>query len=224
MNAQVVVNTKEAVDNHKGIKVSRAQLQRDISELNDFNLRIKKLKGSIAASNLVLAKGIKNNLIDDMRREIEQSEHKIFQDKKELTQSRSELNSSRREVNRSARDITNGDGYIGEGRDYRDDKRDKRNDKRDKRGDRSDLEIQKARTARQKSILEEIENIDFNAVNFLKEKSKRLVRLIEEFSQTMEADIAATKKELAEDKVESVEDGRERREDRRERREYKRNS
>lgn len=115
------------------------------------------------------------------------------------------------------------DGDVGDGRDLRDDRRDKRDDKRDARDDKADLEKQIARTARQKRILNTLEVFTFSFEPNVMEKAVANKRLMIEFIQTMEADIAATKAELIEDKGEAKEDRKEGREDRRERRERLRN-
>ncbi len=217
--AQVVRNAKEAKDNRQAIRVSKAQLERDVAQLNAVKAKVAAFENAFKDRQLRKVKALKKDIITDMHREIEESERKIVQDKKELGQSRSEVNSSRREVRRSRRDRFNADGDIGEGRDLRDDRRDKRDDRRDARDDKKDLEKQQARTARQKQILATLEAYTFSFTPTVREKALANKKLMHEFIQTMEADITETKVELGEDRIEKVEDGRERREDRRERRE-----
>ena len=70
--------------------------------------------------------------------------------------------------------------------------------KRDKRDDQSDLQQQIARTNRQKQILNTLEAFTFSFEPSASEKAIANIKLMDEFLQTMEADIAATKVELAE--------------------------
>lgn len=222
-NAQVVRNAKEATDNRKAIEIGQAQLEKDIAQLAAYKTKVNAFDGAFANKQLKKVRSLKVDILTDMRREIEQSERKIAQDKKELTQSVSEVKSSKREVRRSRRDRATPDGDVGDGRDLRDDRRDKRDDKRDARDDKADLEKQIARTARQKRILNTLEVFTFSFEPNAMEKAVANKRLMNEFIQTMEADIAATKAELIEDKRGAKEDRKERREDKRERRERLRN-
>ena len=222
-NAQVVRNSKEAADNRKAIEVGKAQLEKDIAQLAAFKTKVEAFESAFNNKRILKVRSLKDDIIKDMRREIEQSERKIAQDKKELAESVSEVKSSKREVRRSRRDRVTPDGDIGDGRDLRDDRRDKRDDKQDARDDKQDLERQVARTARQKQILNTLEVFTFSFEPTVMEKAVANKKLMGEFIQTMEADIAATKAELIEDKGEVIEDRRERREDKRERRERRRN-
>ncbi|MEO0898089.1 MAG: hypothetical protein AAFY71_16890 [Bacteroidota bacterium] len=89
--------------------------------------------------------------------------------------------------------------------------------------DKADLEQQIARTQRQKQIYNSLQAFTFSFDPSLREKALASKALFQEFADTMEKDIAATKVEIAEDKREAAEDRRERREDRRERSEKRRN-
>jgi hypothetical protein len=71
--------------------------------------------------------------------------------------------------------------------------------------------------------LSTLEAFTFSDEPTVREKAIANIKLMREFLQTIEADVAATKAELAEDRGELTEDRRERREDRRERRERRRN-
>ena len=122
-HAQVLRNVKEATDDKTAIKVDRAQLDKDMAQLEAFKNKIAAIEEAFANKKMAKVKSLKQDIMTDMRREIEQSERKITQDEKELVQSRSEVNSSRREVRRSRRDRVNNDGDVGEGRDLRDDRR-----------------------------------------------------------------------------------------------------
>jgi hypothetical protein len=221
-SAQVVRNTKETADDRKALEVGEAQLERDMAQLAAFESKVEALEEAFAQKRLGEVRSLKKDIVSDMRREIEQSERKIEQDKKELSQSRSEVSSSRREVRRSRRDRVNDDGDVGEGRDLRDDRRDRRDDRRDAQDDTTDLERQVGRTARQKQILSTLEAFTFSDEPTVRETAIANIKLMREFLQTMEADVAATRAELAEDRGELTEDRRERREDRRERRERRR--
>ncbi len=222
-HTQVIQNSKEAATNQKAIEVGQEQLEKDIAQLAAFKTKVEAFTG--AYNNKVSEKviSLKGDIVTDMQREVEQSERKIAQDKQELSQSINEKNSSNREVRRSRIDRATRDGDVGDGRDLRDDKRDKRDDTRDAKDDQTDLQNQIARTERQRQILNTLKVFTFSFEPSAKEKALANIKLMNEFIQTMEADIAATKAELAEDKVEQKEDRSERREDKRERRERIRN-
>ncbi|MEM9681226.1 MAG: hypothetical protein AAF901_12960 [Bacteroidota bacterium] len=222
-NSQSLRNLKEAGDNNKAIQVGKKQLETDIAQLATFKSKVNNLENAFKGQKLAEVKVLKVDILSDMRREVQQSEQKIIQDKKELNQSGAELRSSNREVRYSRRDRAIRDGDIGDGRDLRDDRRDKRDDQRDLNDDKRDLETQKVLTARQKQILNTLEAFTFSIEPTAKEKCIANIKLMNEFIETMEKDIAFTKAELAEDQIEKREDRRERSEDRRERRERKRN-
>lgn len=221
--AQVVRNTTEAASNNKAIEVGKEQLEKDIAQLSAFKTKVEAFENAFRAKKSEKVIALKKDILTDMEREVEQSERKIAQDKQEVKQSQTEKNASNREVRRSRRDRATRDGDVGDGRDLRDDKRDKRDDQRDLRDDQADLQAQVTRTNRQKQILNTLKAYTFSFEPTAKEKAIANMKLMNEFIQTMEADIAATKAELAEDKAEKREDSRERREDRRERRERSRN-
>ncbi|MEL7122319.1 MAG: hypothetical protein AAFO07_22935 [Bacteroidota bacterium] len=221
--AQVIRNASEASTNRKAIKTGEQQLEKDIAQLAAFKTKVEAFKTAFYAENLDKVVALKGDIVTDMKREIEQSERKIAQDKQELSQSQAEVRSSNREVRSSRRDLNNRDGDLGERRDLKDDRRDKRDDQRDARDDQTDLQVQIARTMRQKEILNTLQAFTYSLAPTAKEKAIANMKLMNEFINTLEADIATTKAELAEDKREMSEDRRERREDKRERRERIRN-
>ncbi|MEL7339247.1 MAG: hypothetical protein AAGM67_02085 [Bacteroidota bacterium] len=221
--AQVRRNAVEASQNQKAIAANKAQLERDLEELATFKDRVKALENAFVNKDAAKVASLKASLLVDMSREINQSEAKIAQDKREVSQSRTEANSSQRELNRSRVDRATPDNDLGDRRDVRDDRRDRMDDQRDAQDDRDDLNRQVVRTKRQKEIYALIQAFNFSFEPTLAQKAKTNIALLQEFSATMETDIAATKAEINEDKREAAEDGRERREDRREVRERRRN-
>lgn len=222
--AQGVRNMQEAGMNNKAIKVGEEQLERDIAELAAFKTKVKGLETALGTKSIEKVKTLKKDIVSDMYREINQSEQKLAQAKQEVVQSQAEVRSSNRELRRSRRDRASRDGDIGDGRDLRDDRRDKRDDQRDAADDRMDLDKRIALASRQKQIMNTLEAFSFSVEPASKEKAIANIRIMNEFIELMEKDIAATKIELAEDKAEKREDRRERFEDRRERRERKRNN
>ncbi len=216
-NAQSVRNIKEAADNQKEIKIGKEQLEKDIAQLDSFKEKISGFQIALDNEQIEKARTFKVAILNDMRREVEQSEWKIAQDKREVARSKNEANASRREAGRSNVRARSGDRSYARAKFARDDQRDKRDDQRDVKDDQYDLKVQIARTARQKEILIALET--YSILNDAPGSEKVIVskRLLDEFIGTMEADIAATKIELKEDKRERREDSRERREDRRSR-------
>lgn len=221
--SQVARNATEANQNQKAMATNQAQLDRDIDELNAFKNKLAQFETAFSNRNVSKVATLKSDLLNDMQREISQSEKKIAQDKQEVAQSKSEAAGSSREVRRSRRDQATPDGDIGDGRDKRDDKRDGRDDKRDAQDDINDLDQQIARTNKQKEIYQTLMAYTFSFDPNLQEKAVANKALFGTFVSTMESDIQATKAEIAEDKQEAREDSRERREDGRERRERVRN-
>lgn len=222
--AQTLRNVQEAGSNNKALKVGQAQLERDIAELAAFKTNVKGLEIAFGNKNLAKVQVLKKDIVLDMYREINQSEQKVAQAKQEVAQSNAETRSSTREVRRSRMDRATRDGDIGDGRDLRDDRRDKRDDQRDAVDDRMDLDKRIALAARQKQIMNTLEAFSFSVEPSAKKKAVVNVRMMNEFIELMEKDIAATKIELAEDQAEKREDRRERFEDRREKRERRRNN
>lgn len=217
-NAQAVRNTKEATDNRQALKIGKEQLKKDSAQLVAFRTKVKAFEKAFYNKMPEKVKTLKMDIMTDMQREVEQSERKIVQDKNEVGESSAELGASNRESRRSRVSRANNGAQAGEGRMVRDDRRDKRDDRRDKKDDQADLQNQIARTNRQKQILSTLKSFTFSFEASEKEKAVANIKLMNEFIQTMEADIIATKAELAEDKQEQREDRRERREDKRTRR------
>lgn len=221
--AQVRRNVVEASQNQQALAANKAQLERDLAELESFKTKLSQFEKAFTNKNTKQIAALKTSLLSDMQREIKQSENKIDQDKREVVQSQSETVSSAKEVKRSKYDRATPDGDIGDVRDLRDDRRDRRGDQRDAQDDKNDLQRQIAQTNRQKEIYALLKAFTFSFEPSLQQKSLANLKLLQEFATTMEKDIAATQTEIAEDKIESREDARERREDVRELRERRRN-
>ncbi len=216
VQAQTIRNAAEAVDNQQEIHVGFAQLDRDLYELAAFKSKLSALEDALQNRDKDTARALISDLVSDMQREINQSERKIAQDSKEVRESTSERNASNREVRNSRRNAAdNGTVTNQEVRRLKDDRSDRRDDQRDLNDDKSDLENQIARTNQQKFIFGSLKKVRFSFRESVSEQITANVKLIHEFVQTMEADIAATRLELAEDHREVREDRRERREDRR---------
>ncbi|MCB0571919.1 MAG: hypothetical protein KDC66_19260 [Phaeodactylibacter sp.] len=217
-NAQAIRNATERTADHKQIAQGKHQLERDRQELADFNAKVATFNEALAARELGRARDIHADLASDMRREIEQSKAKLYQDNKEVAASRSEVRSDRREIQRDRRDFATSRNANDDVRDIKRDRVNKMDDKHDKRDDIRDREAQQARLNRQEVILRTIEAYSFSDASVF-EKAVANQHLIQEFADTMAADIAATEQELKEDHRELREDRREGRDDRRERRE-----
>ena len=217
VTAQVLRNTAESSQNRKAIELNEAQLERDIKELTVFKAQLAQFDIAFANKEIAKVATLQSELLQAMEREVWQGEQKIAQDKQEVNQSQSEVSASNRESRRSRFDRATRDNDGKDGRDVRDDRRDKKDDQRDVVDDKSDLERQIARTRRQKEILAVLKAYTFSFDPSLAEKAVANKALFQEFTATMERDIAATTAEMEEDKREAAEDSRERREDRRER-------
>lgn len=215
VNAQALQNTREAIDNRKAMATNKHQLKKDVAQLHTFKKKIIAFEEAFINHNRKQIKVLKATILSDMKREIAQSERKIKQDQLELKQSKRELRNSKREARNSRRDVARRNTHKNR-RELRDDIRDKRDDRRDKNDDIRDLKAQIARTERQKEIMRTIK-----AYNFLAKKAPgkhKLItnsKLLNDFVNTMEADIRATKLEIVEDRKEIWEDKRERNEDKR---------
>ena len=71
-HAQVLRNVKEATDDKKAIKVDRAQLDKDMAQLKAFKNKIAAIEEAFADKKMVKVKSLKQDIMTDMRREIEQ--------------------------------------------------------------------------------------------------------------------------------------------------------
>ncbi len=214
LSAQTIVNTIEASNNQKEIEVTKAELDRDLRELNQIKTNLIDLEIAIHNGNLNKVNVLRNEVIHIMQREINQSEQKIKQARKEVSRSNSELNASRRETRRTKNTAKN-NGIIttSEVLNIIDDKKDQNDDRRDLSDDRSDLQKQILLAERQKTIFSSLKNVVVD--DSFSSKLTDVKKLIHQFVNTMEADIASSLAELSEDKKETQEDRRERVEDRR---------
>ncbi|GAA4268335.1 hypothetical protein [Hyunsoonleella aestuarii] len=218
-NAQ---NAKEAIQNTKQIIEGKKMLDRDIKELETFNTKFKILKSAVNGDDQDEVDRLKEDLIKDMAREVEQSGVKAKMAHKEIAQSSAEIRSDRREIRRDKEDSKRG-RY-----DRRDDEKDlardranKRDDQRDRRDDIRDFQQQIDRAKKQAELLkllrEQSFSLKYQTKEAFAERKKFVKTTFLSFRDTMKADIAATKRELAEDNRERREDRRERVDDRNER-------
>jgi len=213
-------NQKERRQNNKQITEGKQNLERDTRELLDVKSKVKLFDNHFEAKELDKVNALQLKIIQDFRREVQQSEVKAVKARREVSQSSAEVRSERREIRDNKKDSERGrfDSKDDE-KDMRRDRRNKRDDKRDRRDDKRDLEAQIERADEQKRILDGLTSFTFGFEGALLEKSIAQRALMEKFITTMEEDIVATKKELAEDNRERNEDRRERRDDRNERKE-----
>jgi hypothetical protein len=198
VSAQSGRNAKERVNNETQIAVDKHQLARDQREVQEFERLLRELdtlRESRAGESYLR---INTKLRAAMARELAQARAKTGQAGREVNQSRREKHAERMEA--AATDLP---------RDYRqlaDDRRDLRDDRRDRQAAavlarRMDSIISLA-TSLQPAVTEG--NSDAIAENR---------RLMGEFLEVLQADLAATRSELGEDRRERREDGRERRTD-----------
>lgn len=218
--SQVPRNRLEKVGDRTEIIVSRHQLRRDKIELEAFRKQVEDFKLACSNRDENRVSEIQADLLYSMQREIDQSERKVFSAKKEVKRSSREIQNSRRDLNqsrtyRATRNASRGD----EIRNMRDDRRDKRDDIRDYRGDKLDLVSQESRTRTQKQIFSTFQAQNFATANIVERRQIEDGILLNDFIETLEFDIQATKQELSEDRRELREDRRELRENRSERRE-----
>ncbi|MFC5048494.1 hypothetical protein ACFSTE_08440 [Aquimarina hainanensis] len=213
-------NGREAVQNRAQINQGKRDLDRDIRELEAFKVKMEVFNRSFDARDGKI-NTLKADLLTDMAREVRQSEEKAKRARREIAQSSQEVRSERREVRDDVKDSNRG-RY-----DHKDDKKDlardranTRDDKRDRKDDIRDFENQIKRADRQAVILKTMKTVNFSFDARGIEKSRVNRKLLNEFLETLRADVVATQREINEDKREGREDRRERKDDREERNEY----
>ncbi len=218
--AQVLQNTKEAINNEAQIKAGKEQLKRDTKEKKAFSSLVAAYQKAGDAKEWDKMHQLKTMLENEMRREVEQSQQKLTQAQREVQQSKQEIRSDRREIRRNRRDSRNSTADAKDDRrDARRDRANKRDDRRDKRDDQRDYAKLDTRLDAQQNILSSVSTMAIHADDSGWQNYLKSLELLGQFEQTLEADLVATKTELKEDKRERREDRRERRDDRRERRE-----
>lgn len=198
-------NVVERADDHRQITYDKETLDRDAHELAAFKEKAELLQKAHDAGDKARTQTLKAELVQDMKREIEQTENKLARAKTENKLSVSEVNSDYREIRHDRADLRNGN-HRGE-HDKADLARDKANradDARDVRDDRQDAASLEKRLQNQRALLAAVDSNPKESILG--------------FIQTMENDLAGTKGELHEDKGELHEDRRETRDDHRERR------
>ena len=216
-------NLKEGIQNTTQIIEGKKNLKRDSAELKSFQAKIHTFNNYFTNKNSHLANELKADIVSDMIREVAQSSIKADKARREIAQSSAEIRSDNRELKRDRKDKRRSHkDRLDDNRDLARDRADKRDDKRDRRDDVRDYENQLHRFERQSHILKTIRayNFAFNTNNLKLAQANKV--LLNEFAQTLHADLAATKRELKEDKKERREDRRERRDDKNERKEHKR--
>jgi hypothetical protein len=213
-----------AIQNTKQIIEGKKNLERDIKELKEFDLKLRNLKKAVSKKDQTEVDRISSELINDMTREVTQSEVKAKKAKREISQSSAEVRSDRRENEDNKKDSRRS-GY-----DRRDDQRDKardkantRDDMRDRRDDIADFKRQIVVTEKQANLLLTLKTFDFTIEEIgsdaYRTKKQEIKSKFKNFIALLKEDIEITKRELAEDIRESKEDVRERRDDREERNE-----
>lgn len=213
--AQPARNRAERTGDREQVAVGKAQLERDSQELETFKSKLLEFESAWEKGDNARISILKNDLINDMKREISQGEAKKRQDVREVAGSKSEVRSERREVRTDRRRVAAPGHRPGERAELAADRIDRADDRKDLSDDRRDYANQAVLLARQKEILSKLENFTFSREAGMAEKAVGNKALIKEFAATMEADIAFTRKELLEDRGEIREDRRETRDDRR---------
>lgn len=216
-------NLKEGIQNTTQIRESKKNLKRDSAELIAFQSKIDTFNSHFVNKNSRLANQLKKEIVTDMVREVAQSSIKVDKARKEIGQSAAEIRTDNRELRRDRKDLRKSH------KDKKDDKKDirrdranKRDDKRDLKDDKKDYTAQLNRYNRQSHILKTLKVFNFSFTSNSIASNKTNKKLLDEFLQTLKADLEATKRELKEDKKERREDRRERRDDKKERKEGKR--
>ena len=199
----VAQNYREYRQNNYQINQGYNMLQQDIDELESVKRDIIRLERALNRHNIHKVNSLQRDIIRDFHREVEQSGYKIELAKREVAESREEVRSERHESRRNPYDQ----------RSRRDSREDLEDDRRDLRDDKRDLERQIERFRKQKDILRDLKHFNFHANGH--EAVVIQINMMYDFMRIMEADIAATKRELREDHRESREDMAERHEDRR---------
>lgn len=196
-------------------------LERDIKELEAFNIELRNMKKAVSKKDQVEVDRITSELIKAMEREVGQSEIKAKKARREISQSSAEVRSDRRENEDNLEDSRR-TRY-----DRRDDQRDAardrantRDDMRDRRDDIADFKRQIAIAEQQKKLLSTLKVYDYTIEDIerdaYKAKKQDIKTKYKSFIALLKEDIEMTKRELAEDSRERREDSRERRDDRNE--------
>ncbi len=208
-------NNKEIIQDKRQIEISKAQLDRDIKEFEQFKSQCLTFRNFINNQNFIAAKKSKNVLLKSMNREIAQTEIKTKRARVEISQSNQEIKTDQREKRRNRRQYT---GSQDDKNDIIRDRINTRDDRRDRKDDINDYEELKNRLRYQTSLTHQLKNasiINSNQIDYTNIYKETLLKFI----KTMEQDIKGTRKELKEDRKEKREDKRERRDDRQERQE-----
>lgn len=213
--AQPARNAAERAGDRTQVAVGKAQMERDRQELESFRSKALEFESAWESGDKAKMASLKDDLLSDMKREIAQGEAKKRQDVREVAGSKSEVRSERREVRSDRRKVAAPGHHPGERAGLAADRVDRADDRKDLSDDRRDYANQAALLARQKEILSKLENFTFSREAGMVEKGVGNKALIKEFTATMEADIAFTRRELGEDRGEIREDRRETRDDRR---------
>ncbi|MFT4565394.1 MAG: hypothetical protein ACI9FN_000347 [Saprospiraceae bacterium] len=155
-------NTKERIQNNNQISEGKKNFDRDTKEIAEVKVKVNLFNNQFEMKNLAEVKILKLKIIEDFRREVEQSEVKAVKARREIAQSSAEVRSDRRELQRDRNDSQRGRfDKEDDKKDMRRDKRNKRDDKRDRRDDKRDFEAQVERTEQQKTILSGLINFKF---------------------------------------------------------------
>ena len=225
VEAQAVRNAMEAKTNRKEVMIDEKTIERDKKEHVEFMGKLKGFEEAFKAKDEIRLQNLKNAILKDMQREVNQGLNKMAAARREIGSSRSELESEKREVRRDRRELRRDpDVGMDDERDLARDRVNRRDDRRDLADDRRDAEKRMELHNRQKYILNIIRNYNFRFEGELSEKTVVNKALLTEFARLMEQDIAESIKELNEDRREIREDRRERRDDRKERNERIRNN
>ncbi len=200
-------NAAERALDNKQINQAVKSLERDPKELAKFEGHLADFDQAIKADKPDKARGIHQELVKDMTREVDQADAKAKQAKAEVTQSATEVKREGKDV---IQDLQQGDvkKAVGEVTDVLKDAVDKKDDKHD-------LQKASGRAERMNTILEKSRAVKLS----FKPEDKATMDAhradLTEFARLMQMDIAATKAELNEDRQERKEDRQETRKDKR---------
>jgi hypothetical protein len=178
------------------IQPRKAQLEIDRNEIVEYKNKVQDFEMVFLNENEREVDSLKQQILNDMRRELAQSEAKIEQDKEGLKQSKKEYKLSKKRTKLSKKDLDMSEGDKADEEIYKNDKKAENRDKKLMKYFKKDYKKQKKLSKKKVKIIEKFQEYKFTFDVEHRKDNKKHKSLIYDFQELMQEDIQATEDDL----------------------------
>jgi hypothetical protein len=178
------------------VKSRKAQLVVDRKEIAEFKDKIQQFEIAYVNENESKVNSLKEQLMNDMRREFAQSEAKIEQDRKSIKRGKKEYKLSKKRTKISKEDLKMSEGDKADEEAYKIDQKAENQDKKRLKYFKKDYKKQKKLSKRKEKLIDKLKDYRFKFTVDHRKDNEKHKSYIMDFLELMEDDIDATEDDL----------------------------